>query len=297
MPEEQAMSDRPRRGVCLKVAYDGSAFCGFQLQPSERTVQGELERVAETMTGHPVRVRCAGRTDSGVHALGQVASFASARHISARGFRLGLNQRLPDDIRVQEVWEVEPDYDPRFDALGKLYRYVIALGELQNPLIRKTTWQLGKRSLLDVGAMREAARALEGTHDYRAFRQADDERVNTVRTLSRVEVLEHYQNDPTLLAVEVRGNAFMKNMVRIIAGTLVDGGLKRMPLERVPLLLGEQADRQRAGQTAPAQGLTLVTVALGRKALLKESREHVAGAHNPFATITGEPMAPDDDDD
>ena len=269
MPEEQAMSDRPRRGVCLKVAYDGSAFCGFQLQPSERTVQGELERVAETMTGHPVRVRCAGRTDSGVHALGQIASFASARHISARGFRLGLNQRLPDDIRVQEVWEVEPDYDPRFDALGKLYRYVIALGELQNPLIRKTTCNLGKRSLLDVGAMREAARALEGTHDYRAFRQADDERVNTVRTLSRVEVLEHYQNDPTLLAVEVRGNAFMKNMVRIIAGTLVDVGRGQIAASEVPRMLGPEADRRLAGQTAPAHGLTLVEVYLGRIALAR----------------------------
>jgi tRNA pseudouridine38-40 synthase len=269
MPVELAMSDSPRRGVCLKVAYDGSAYCGFQLQKDQPTVQGELERVAETMTGHPVRVRCAGRTDSGVHALGQVAAFASERHISTRGFRLGLNQRLPDDIRVQDVWEVAPDYDPRFDALGKLYRYVIALGELQNPLIRKVTWQLGKRSLLDVAAMREAARALEGTHDYRAFRQADDERLNTVRTLSRVEVIENYQNDPTLLAVEVRGNAFMKNMVRIIAGTLVDVGRGQLAASDVPRMLGANAHRKTAGQTAPAHGLTLVEVYLGRMKLAR----------------------------
>jgi tRNA pseudouridine38-40 synthase len=269
MPDEVAIRESPRRGVCLKVAYDGSEFCGYQLQPNQRTVQGELERAAESMTGHPVRVRGAGRTDSGVHALGQVVSFATARPITTRGFRLGLNQRLPDDVRVQEVWEVEPDYDPRFDAMGKLYRYVIALGELQNPLIRRTTWQLGKRSSLDVAAMREAAQALEGTHDYRAFRQADDARLNTVRTLSRVEVIEHYQNDPTLLAVEVRGTAFMKNMVRIIAGTLVDVGRGRIAPSRVPRMLGPDAHRRLAGQTAPAQGLTLVEVTLGRIALAR----------------------------
>ena len=283
------MSDSPRRGVCLKVAYDGSAYCGFQPQDGQPTVQGELERAAETMTGHPVRVRCAGRTDSGVHALGQIAAFASARHISARGFRLGLNQRLPDDIRVQDVWEVEANYDPRFDALGKLYRYVIALGELQNPLIRKVTWQLGKRSLLDVAAMRKAAQALEGTHDYRAFRQADDERLNTVRTLSRVDVIEHYQNDPTLLAVEVRGNAFMKNMVRIIAGTLVDVGRGQLSPDDVPSMLGPEAHRRKAGQTAPAHGLTLVEVFLGRMKLARTVYQAAQAAE-----VAGEATAEDE---
>jgi tRNA pseudouridine38-40 synthase len=261
------MDESQRRGVCLKVAYDGTNYCGFQLQPNGPTVQGELEKAAESMTGHPVRIRCAGRTDAGVHALGQLAAFASERNIAPRGFRLGLNRRLPDDIRVQDVWEVAPNYDPRFDALGKLYRYVIALGELENPLIRNLAWQLGKRSTLDVEAMRKAAHILEGTHDYRAFRQADDRRDNTVRTLSRIEVIDHYHNDPALLAVEVRGTAFMKNMVRILVGTLVDVGRARVSPSEVARMLGPEATRRLAGPTAPAHGLTLVEVYLGRAKL------------------------------
>jgi tRNA pseudouridine38-40 synthase len=262
VPEADATG--PLHGVRLVVAYDGTDFAGFQLQPGQRTVQGELERAIECMAGHPVRVRGAGRTDSGVHALGQVVAFDTRRAIRERGWLLGLHGHLPPDIRVQQACSVSPGYDPRFDATGKLYRYLIQIGEAKNPLLREHAWQLGGPRAPDPARMRAAAGCLVGTHDFRAFRQADDERKSTLRTLWRVDVIEAFGGDPSLIAIEVEGTAFMKNMVRILAGTLVDVGLGRIALDQVPRLLGAEAHREWAGQTAPAQGLVLVAVKLGR---------------------------------
>jgi tRNA pseudouridine38-40 synthase len=251
-------------GVCLVVAYDGSDFAGYQVQPHARTVQALLEDAAASMTGHPVRVRAAGRTDAGVHALGQVVAFDSARDISARGFMLGLNRVLPDDLRVQRVARCAPGYNPRFEALAKTYRYLAQLGEQQNPLLRNRAYHLARYPTLDFQAMRAAAAQLVGTHDFRAFRSADDARENSVRTLYSIELLTQYTGDPTLFAIEVRGTAFMKNMVRILAGTLIDIGRGRPNMRDVPQMLGPEAPRLYAGHTAPAHGLTLVNVELGR---------------------------------
>jgi tRNA pseudouridine38-40 synthase len=257
-------ASRPRHGVRLVVAYDGTDFAGFQAQPGQRTVQGELERAIAQMAGHPVRLRVASRTDSGVHALGQVVAFDARRALPERGWKLGLHAHLPPDIRVQHAASCAPGYQPRFDATGKLYRYLIQSGEATNPLLRHRAWQLAGAGTPDVGRMRAAAALLAGSHDFRAFRQADDERESTLRTLWRIDVLEKFGEDPSLIAIEVEGNAFMKNMVRILAGTLVDVGLRRIPLEGVPRMLGPEARREWAGQTAPARGLVLVAVRLGR---------------------------------
>lgn len=251
-------------GIRLWVAYDGSDFAGFQLQPNQRTVQGMLEQAAERLAGHPVRVRPAGRTDAGVHALGQVVAFDSARRISERGWMLGLNQHLPDDVRVQRAEACSVGYNPRFDSLGKHYQYLVQAGEAKNPLLRRRAFQIGRPRVLDAGRMREAAQRLIGTHDYRAFRASDDARVTTIRTIWSIEITENYAGDASLVAIDVRGTAFMKHMVRILSGTLVDIGLGRLPFARVDELLGPEADRERAGQTAPAHGLTLVEVRLGR---------------------------------
>jgi tRNA pseudouridine38-40 synthase len=251
-------------GVCLVVAYDGSDFAGYQVQPGSRTVQAELERAAESMTGHPVRVRAAGRTDAGVHALGQVVAFDSDRDIPARGFFLGLNRVLPEDIRVQQAVRCVAGYEPRFEALAKTYRYLIKLGEREDPLLRHRAYQLTRNPTLDFTAMRAAAELLSGTHDYRAFCSADDARPNKMRTLYSIQLLERYLGDPSLFAIEVRGTAFMKNMVRILSGTLIDVGRGRRALEAVPSMLGPEAVRDAAGHTAPGHGLTLVSVELGR---------------------------------
>jgi len=266
---QPARDSRPRidapHGVCLVLAFDGSAFAGSQLQPNQRTVQGELERAAQTMTGHFTRVRLAGRTDAGVHALAQVAAFDSARAISAKGFMRGLNQKLPADIRVQRAALCAPHYEPRFESNGKTYRYLIQLGEPQNPLLRTRAYHIARFRTLDLASMRAAARMLTGTHDFRAFRSAEDARDNSIRTLYDIDIDEGFTGDPTLLAITVHGTAFMKNMVRILAGTLIEIGRGHIPLARVSRLLGPEAQRDDAGQTAPAHGLTLVEVKLGRR--------------------------------
>ncbi len=254
------------QGVRLVLAYDGTDFRGFQKQSGQRTVQEALERAAERMAGHPVQVKPASRTDGGVHALGQVVAFDSRRMIPARGWMLGLHAHLPDDIRVQSASLCEAGYNPRFDSLGKRYRYLIQLGEAKNPLLRHRAWQLGHRRV-NPSAMREAAQHLEGTHDFAAFRSADDERKGTVRTLWSVSVLEGHADDPSLLAIVVHGNAFMKNMVRILAGTLVAVGRGRFRPSHMLDLLATGADRAHAGETAPAHGHTLLDVELGRLAL------------------------------
>ncbi|MFM2417423.1 MAG: hypothetical protein RL385_2146 [Pseudomonadota bacterium] len=254
-------------GVRLVLAYDGTDFAGFQRQPSVRTVQRELERAASHLAGHPVSVRGAGRTDAGVHALGQVAAFDVARNIPASGWRKGLNSHLPPDVRVQEAHACEAGYAPRFDAMGKHYRYVVEVGQPKNPLLRNRAWQLPKPDVLDLAAMRAAATQLLGRHDFRAFRSMDDVRDNSVRTIYALDLLEGFEGQPALLAFDVHGDAFMKNMVRIMVGTLVDIGRGRRALHNVPRMLGPSALRTDTGITAPPQGLTLVRVSLGRQAL------------------------------
>ena len=268
-----------QHGVLVTLAYDGGAFSGWQEQPGQRTVQAALAAAAARIARHAVKVRGAARTDAGVHAEGQIAAFGTERALSARRWNLALNRYLPDDVAVRLVEPCAPEYDPRFDAVDKMYRYLFHLGVVRDPLTRGRAWHLGRllqhelvqverldgaRPRLDLAAMRRAAAVLEGTHDFRAFRSADDARENTTRTLHRVALEGDYGGDPSVLALEVTGDAFLKNMVRILAGTLVEVGRGRFGAERVAALLGADGDRRHAGITAPAHGLTLVRVRLGR---------------------------------
>ncbi|MGD8861058.1 MAG: tRNA pseudouridine(38-40) synthase TruA [Myxococcales bacterium] len=269
-----------RHGVRLVVAYDGTAFHGWQEQRSGlRTVQATLAEAASQLSQHPVEVRGASRTDAGVHAEGQVAAFATGRALSPRRWVYALNRYLPPDVSVRAAEPCEPDYEPRFDARDKIYRYVFHLGATRHALLRDRAWHLGRyikrhfpepnslahaKPLLDLAAMREAAAVMVGSHDFRAFRAAADDRETTERTMYRVELTEAWAGDPELLALTVHGSAFMKNMVRIMAGTLIDVGRGRISPDEVRALLSESADRRQAGMTAPPEGLTLVQVRLGR---------------------------------
>jgi tRNA pseudouridine38-40 synthase len=272
------------RGVRLTLAYDGTAYAGFQRQPSARTIQSELEAAIARVTQNHTVVRGAGRTDAGVHAEGQVVAFDTERVLPARRWLLALNRYLPDDIAVQAVHDCEPGYNPRFDAMGKLYRYLFYLGLARSPLLRHRAWHLARvrggdtsqdaelsshSCRLDVPAMRDTARALVGTHDFRAFRAADDARPNATRTMHRLELIQPFRDDPHLLALEVHGSAFMKNMVRVFAGTLVAVGRGRMRTDDVAALLGPAAVRSKLSETAPAHGLTLVHVSLGRSQMAR----------------------------
>ena len=266
-------------GVLLTVAYDGTDFHGFQAQAGLRCVQSELARVAGHIAQHPVTVLGASRTDAGVHAEGQVVVFGTDRELSPRRWVQALNRYLPPDIAVRAATPCAPDYQPRFDARDKVYRYLFHLGAVRDPLLRQRAWHLGKqiprvfpkrdrldggRHALDLEAMHRCAETFVGTHDFRAFRAASDTRKDTVRTMLRVEVREGFAGDPELMALEVHGTAFMKNMVRILAGTVIAAGRGRLTPAEVGVLLTPGGNRQHAGVTAPAHGLTLVSVRLGR---------------------------------
>jgi tRNA pseudouridine38-40 synthase len=237
----------------MTVEYDGTDFSGWQRQENGPSVQASIEDGLATMLGAPTLVRGAGRTDAGVHALGQVAHFDADARIPTHGYQRGLNALLPRAIAILSVVEAAPDFDARFSARGKLYRYSIWTAPTRSPLRDRYVWHL--RRQLDVAAMHEAAQALVGRRDFSAFRAADCERRTTERTLSRLAVARA----DDLVTVEVEADAFLKNMVRIIVGTLCEVGFGKRPIADMQRIL-DGRDRRQAGVTAPPQGLTLVRV-------------------------------------
>ncbi len=254
-------SDAPTvaaRTVKLVVEYDGTRFAGWQLQghlPREKTIQGALEHAIEQMTHAPTRVRAASRTDAGVHARGQVVVFETRREsIPIHGFERGISSYLPDSIVVRRAELVPAGWDPRRQSRGKRYRYIFWNDRRPTALDRHRAWWV--KGLLDLSAMREGAAVLVGTHDFEAFRSSGCEAKHAVRTLYAVEVEEaEYQR----VYLEVIGNAFVRNMVRIIAGNLAAVGLGRMSPATLREVL-EGRDRTRGAMTAPAHGLCLEEV-------------------------------------
>jgi tRNA pseudouridine38-40 synthase len=242
--------------IRLVVEYDGTGLCGWQRQVNGPTVQGHLETALATLLSHEVTVAGASRTDAGVHASGQVASFRTDRTIPLHGIRRGLNSRLPDAIAIVDAAFAAEDFHPRFSATGKHYRYVLFTRADRSPRWRDRAWHLP--GPLDHAAMREAAAGLIGEHDFAAFRAAGCTAHRTVRRIDQVEIVE-LPGEPSIVAVEVRGNAFLRNMVRIVVGTLVEVGQGRRPVGQVAEILASK-DRTSAGVTAPARGLELVSV-------------------------------------
>jgi tRNA pseudouridine38-40 synthase len=237
----------------MTVEYDGTDFAGWQRQANGPSIQAAIEDGLAEMVGVPTPIRGAGRTDAGVHALGQVAHFDAEARIPPHGYQRGLNAILPRSIAVLSVEPAAPDFDARFSARGKLYRYSIWTAPARSPTRDRYVWHL--RRALDVARMLEAANALVGRHDFNAFRAADCQRRTTVRTLSRLAVVR----SGDLVTIEVEADAFLKNMVRILVGTLCECGWgKRTPADIQRILDGR--DRRQAGVTAPPQGLALVRV-------------------------------------
>lgn len=240
--------------VKLTLEYDGTRYVGWQIQPNGPSVQAEVERALGTLHKAPRRVVAAGRTDAGVHARGQVASFPEARPLPISAYVKGMNALLPEDVAVRAA-SLEPDgFDARRSARGKRYRYVIENGDTRTPLNRLFAWQLF--GPLDVGAMRDAARHLVGRHDFAAFQAADCEAHHAVRDVRRLEVVGERG---ARVEITVEATAFVRHMVRNFVGTLVQVGHgKRAPGSLPALLAG--GDRKAAGPTAPPQGLCLEEV-------------------------------------
>jgi len=247
------------RHIRLLVEYDGTDLCGWQRQQNGPTVQGHLEDALGTLLQHETAVAGASRTDAGVHARGQVASFRTDRPIPLHGIRRGLNSLLPDSIAILDASEVIDDWHPRFSATGKHYRYTILARPERSPRVRHTAWHVPEP--LDEAAMRAAADLLLGEHDFAAFRAAGCTAKTTIRRIDSIDLARA----APLLYVDVRGNAFLRNMVRIVTGTLVEVGRGRFTPAQVGEILASR-DRTRAGITAPAHGLELVAVRYdGRK--------------------------------
>lgn len=240
--------------VKLVLEYDGARYVGWQVQPNGPSVQAEVERALATLHKAPSRVTAAGRTDAGVHARGQVVSFAEARPLPLTAYTMGMNALLPADVAVRSASIVEDGFDARRSAQGKRYRYVIENAPARAPLTRLQAWQLF--APLDVGAMREAAACLLGRHDFASFQAADCAADHAVRDLRRLDVL----GEPgARIELVVEATAFVKHMVRNLAGTLVEVGLGRRAAASMPALLACR-DRTKAGRTAPPQGLFLEEV-------------------------------------
>lgn len=250
------------RTLKLTLAYDGARFVGWQRQAEGVSVQGLLENALGALTGTVVTVHGAGRTDAGVHALGQVASATVACAHDCPTIGRALNARLPADIRVTDVDEAAPDFHARFSAVGKTYRYQIADVPVVSPFASRWAWHV--QQPLDLDAMRHAAAALVGTHDFAAFQSTGTPVTTSVRTLTRSEVRRGHVELPAgashpLVIYEVEGDGFLRHMVRAIAGTLVEIGRGWRPAGSVPELLAGRS-RAAAGATAPPQGLFLVRV-------------------------------------
>lgn len=254
----------------LTLAYDGTGLVGWQRQAAGTSVQALVEDVLARLDGQPVTVISAGRTDAGVHALGQVASFTLVRATQPATVVRALNFHLPPAVRALDCAVVSADFHARFSATAKTYRYQVWTSGPMPPMLRAFAW--GVPGPLDLDAMDAAARQLEGRHDFAAFQSVGTEVADTTRELmaSRVQAVAAPQADGLLAGLaesagclvtyEVTGSGFLRHMVRSIAGTLVEVGLGRRPASSMGELLASR-NRAQAGRTAPAQGLFLVRVA------------------------------------
>jgi len=239
--------------IKLIIAYDGTNYCGWQLQPGQPTIEAEINRALSELLGEEIVVIGASRTDSGVHALGNVAVFDTESSIPAEKICLALNVWLPEDIRVQSSEEVAADWHPRRRVSRKTYEYHIMNRRIAIPTERLYSTFIYYK--LDILRMQEAAQYLIGEHDFKSFCSVKTQASDTVRTIHRLEVSS--QGDQIIISVT--GNGFLYNMVRIIAGTLIEIGRGAYPPERMKQML-DQCNRTIAGPTAQAHGLTLIKI-------------------------------------
>lgn len=241
------------RNIRLTIEYDGKEFNGWQKQPNKLNIQGNLEKVISDLTKEEIEIIGSGRTDAGVHALGQVANFKTNSNIPIEKFAIAINSRIKQSIRIKKAEEVDERFHSRYNCKRKTYRYIINTSETGSAIYRNLEYNI--KMQLDVKKMQEAVKFFIGEHDFSAFKSSGTSSKSSVRTIYNAKV----EQDGERIIIELTGNGFLYNMVRIISGTLVEVGLNKIKPEDITKII-ESKNRQNAGKTLPPRGLYLVSV-------------------------------------
>ena len=241
------------RNIKLTIEYDGKDFKGWQKQPNKLNIQGEIEKAIENITGEKVELIASGRTDAGVHAMGQVANFKTNSNMPIEKIPIAINSQVKNSIRIQNAEEVDENFHSRFNCKKKTYRYVIDNSKYGSAIYRNISYHMPIK--LDVEEMKKAIKYFEGEHDFKAFKSSGTSSKSSVRTIYKADII----TEGTNIAIDLTGNGFLYNMVRIIAGTLVDVGLGKIKVDDIPEIIASK-DRTKAGKTLPPHGLMLLNV-------------------------------------
>ena len=241
------------RNIKLTIEYDGKDFNGWQKQPNKLNIQGEIERAIESITGEKVELIASGRTDAGVHAIGQVANFKTNSNIAIDKIPIAINSLVKNSIRIQNAEEVDEKFHSRYNCKKKTYRYVIDNSKYGSAIYRNIAYHIP--TPLNVEEMKKAIKYFEGEHDFKAFKSSGTSGKNSVRNIYSANIV----TEGTSIGIDLTGNGFLYNMVRIIVGTLVEVGLGKIKAEDIPSII-ESKDRTKSGKTLPPQGLMLVKV-------------------------------------
>jgi len=241
------------RNIKLTIEYDGKEYNGWQKQPNKLNIQGEIERAIEAITGEKVELYASGRTDAGVHSLGQVANFKIESKIPIEKIAIAINSQIKNSIRIIHAEEVEENFHSRYNCKQKTYRYIINNSPYGSSIYRNLEYHMPIK--LNIEDMKKAVSYFEGEHDFKAFKSSGTSSKSSVRVIYKAIV----RQEKDRIIIELTGNGFLYNMVRIIAGTLVDVGLGKIHPNAIPEIL-ESGDRTKAGKTLPPYGLFLVSV-------------------------------------
>ena len=241
------------RNIKLIIEYDGKKFGGWQKQPNKLNIQGEIEKAIGEITGEEIELNASGRTDAGVHSLGQTANFKTNSKIDISKIPVAINSKLKQSIRIISAEEVDERFHARYSCTGKKYRYIINNSKYGSAIYRDLEYHMPIK--LNVADMKKAIKHFEGEHDFKGFKASGTSSKSSVRTIYSAKVIEEGEK----IIIELEGNGFLYNMVRIISGTIVDVGLGKIRPEEIAEII-ESKDRTRAGKTLPPQGLYLVEV-------------------------------------
>ena len=241
------------RNIKLIIEYDGKGFNGWQKQPDKLNIQGEIERAISEITGEQIELIASGRTDRGVHSLGQTANFKTNSCIPIEKFPIAINSKLKNSIIIKSAEEVDEKFHSRYSVKSKTYRYTINNSKYGSAIYRNIEFHFSQK--LDVNKMKQACKYFEGEHDFKAFKASGTSSKSSVRTIYKADVFEEGER----IYIELTGNGFLYNMVRIIAGTLLEVGLGKISPQDIKKII-DSKDRNQAGKTLPANGLCLMKV-------------------------------------